>query len=123
MPLSAGKCRAVLRRAIDTGTFRTWIATMADCNLEALTRSELKNMQKDVAEAISTFEDCRNGEARAKVEAFAHDLVYTRTELFGTETKSSRAPAAAKHRHPKNLSLAWSSRGCKGSSMANAPSK
>lgn len=33
---------------------------IADCDLEALTLSELKNMQKDVAEAISTFEDHQN---------------------------------------------------------------
>jgi hypothetical protein len=47
---------------------------MADYNLEALTLSELKNMPKDVAEAISIFEDRRKVEARPKVEAFAHDL-------------------------------------------------
>jgi hypothetical protein len=80
-------------------------------------------MQNDVAKAIATFEDRRKAETRPKVEAFAHDLGYTRTELVGTETKSSRAPAAAKYRRPKNLSLAWFSRGCKGTRMANAPSK
>ncbi|WP_112324406.1 H-NS family nucleoid-associated regulatory protein [Oceanibium sediminis] len=63
-------------------------------------------MQNDVAKAIATFEDRRKAETRPKVEAFAHDLGYTRTELVGTETKSSRAPAAAKYRRPKNLSLA-----------------
>jgi DNA-binding protein H-NS len=45
------------RRAFDTGTFRTGTAPMADYDLAALSLSELKKMQKDVAMAISTFED------------------------------------------------------------------
>lgn len=45
------------RRAITTGTFRTRTASMADYDLEALSLSELKKMQNDVAKAISTFED------------------------------------------------------------------
>jgi DNA-binding protein H-NS len=79
---------------------------MADFDLEALSLSELKKMQKDVAKAISTFED------RQKVEALARDLGYTLAELVGTEMKTSRAPAA-KYRHPKNPALTWSGRGRK----------
>jgi DNA-binding protein H-NS len=47
------------------------------------------------------------------VEAFAHDLGYSLAELVGTETKASRAPAAAKYRHPENPTLTWSGRGRK----------
>jgi DNA-binding protein H-NS len=86
---------------------------MADYDLEALTLSELKKMQKDVAKAISTFEDRQKAEVRAKVEALARNLGYSLAELVGTETKSSRAPAAAKYRHPENLALTWSGRGRK----------
>jgi DNA-binding protein H-NS len=70
-------------------------------------------MQKDVAKAISTYEDRQKAEARAKVEALARDLGYSLAELVGTETKSSRAPAAAKYRHPENPALTWSGRGRK----------
>ena len=70
-------------------------------------------MQKDVTKAISTFEDRQKAEARAKVEALARDLGYSLAELVGTETKSSRAPAAAKYRHPENSALTWSGRGRK----------
>ncbi|PTQ64600.1 H-NS family nucleoid-associated regulatory protein [Celeribacter persicus] len=80
---------------------------MADYDLEALSLSELKKMQKDVAKAISTFED------RQKVEALAQELGYTLAELVGTETKSSRSPAAPKYRHPENPALTWSGRGRK----------
>ena len=86
---------------------------MADYDLEALSLGELKKMQKDVAKAISTFEDRQKAEARAKVEALARDLGYSLAELVGTETKSAHAPAAAKYRHPENPALTWSGRGRK----------
>ena len=86
---------------------------MADYDLEALSLSELKKMQKDVAKAISTFEDRQKAEARAKVEALARDLGYSLAELVGTETKTTRAPAAAKYRHPENPAVTWSGRGRK----------
>ena len=86
---------------------------MADYDLEALSLNELKKMQKDVAKAISTFEDRQKAEARVKVEALARDLGYSLAELVGTETKFSRAPAAAKYRHPENAALTWSGRGRK----------
>jgi DNA-binding protein H-NS len=86
---------------------------MADYDLEALTLGELKKMQKDVAKAISTFEDRQKAEARAKLEALARELGYTLAELAGTETKSSRAPVVAKYRHPENPALTWSGRGRK----------
>lgn len=86
---------------------------MADYDLEALMLSELKKMQKDVAKAISTYEDRQKAEARAKVEVLARDLGYSLAELVGPETKSSRAPAAAKYRHPENPALTWSGWGRK----------
>ena len=86
---------------------------MADYDLEALSLGDLKKMQKDVAKAIATFEDRQKAEARAKLEALARELGYSLTELFGTETKFSRAPAGAKYRHPENPALTWSGRGRK----------
>lgn len=86
---------------------------MADYDLEALSLGELKKMQKEVAKAISTYQDRQKAEARAKVEALARELGYSLAELVGTETKSSRAPAKAKYRHPENPALTWSGRGRK----------
>ena len=86
---------------------------MPDFDLEALSLSELKKMQKDIAKAISTFEDRQKAEARAKVEAFARDVGYSLAELVGTETKTARAPAVDKYRHPQNPALTWSGRGRK----------
>jgi len=62
-------------------------------------------MQKDVAKVIYTYQGRQKAEARAKVEALARDIGYSLAELVGTETKSSRAPAAPKYRHPENPAL------------------
>jgi DNA-binding protein H-NS len=86
---------------------------MAAYDLEALSLGELKKMQKDVAKAIATFEDRQKAEARAKVEVLARVLGYSLSELVGTETKSFRAPAVAKYRHPANPALTWSGQGRK----------
>lgn len=86
---------------------------MADFDLEALSLSELKKLQKDIAKAISTYQDRQKTEARAKVEALARDLGYSLAELIGTETKTTRAPAVAKYRHPENSAITWSGRGRK----------
>ena len=86
---------------------------MADYDLEALSLSELKKMQKDVAKAISTYQDRQKAEARAKLETLARDLGYSLAELVGTATKITRAPAAAKYRHPENSAVTWSGRGRK----------
>jgi DNA-binding protein H-NS len=86
---------------------------MADYEFEALSLSELKKMQKDVAKAISTYHDRQKADARAKVEAFARELGYSLAELVGSDTRFSRAPSAAKYRYPENPSLTWSGRGSK----------
>ena len=67
-------------------------------------------MQKDIAKAISTFEDRQKAEARTKVEALARDLGYSLAELVGTETKFTSAPVVAKYRHPENPAITWSGR-------------
>ncbi|MCA0849544.1 H-NS histone family protein [Salipiger thiooxidans] len=98
---------------MDTGKSRTRTAPTAAFDLEVLSLSELKKIQKDVAKAIATFEDRHKAKACAKVEAFARDLGYSLAELVDTVTRSSRAPAAAKYRHPDNPTLTWSGRGRK----------
>lgn len=86
---------------------------MADFDLEALSLTELRKLHKDIAKAITTYEDRQKAEARAKVEAFAKDLGYSLAELMGEDAKPKRAPAPAKYRHPENPALTWSGRGRK----------
>ncbi len=86
---------------------------MADFNLEAMSLKELRQLQKDLAKAISTYEDRHKAEARTKLEAIAKEMGYSLAELIGIEVKATRAPALAKYRHPENAALTWSGRGRK----------
>ena len=86
---------------------------MADFNVETLSLKELKSLQKDLGKAISTFEDRQKSDARSKLEIIAKEMGYSLADLIGTEAKPSRAPAAAKYRHPENAALTWSGRGRK----------
>ena len=86
---------------------------MADFNLEALSLKELQQLQKDLAKAISTYEDRHKAEARTKLEAIAKEMGYSLADLIGNKVKTTRAPAVAKYRHPENAALTWSGRGRK----------
>ena len=75
--------------------------------------NKLRQLQKDLAKAISTYEDRQKAEARAKLDAIAKEMGYSLAELIGAEVKATRAPAVAKYRHPDNAALTWSGRGRK----------
>jgi len=86
---------------------------MADFNFEAMSLKELRQLQKDLAKAISTYEDRHKSEARAKLEAIAKEMGYSFADLIGDKVKIIHAPAVAKYRHPGNAALTWSGRGRK----------
>ena len=86
---------------------------MTDFNLEAMSLKELRQLQRDLTKAISTFEDRHKAEARAKLEAIAKEMGYSLADLIGVEVKTTRAPAVAKYRNPENAALTWSGRGRK----------
>ncbi|PJF10243.1 H-NS family nucleoid-associated regulatory protein [Pseudorhodobacter sp. MZDSW-24AT] len=93
---------------------------MADFNLEAMSLKELRQLQKDLAKAISTYEDRHKAEARTKLEAIAKEMGYSLAELIGVEVKATRAPAVARYRHPENAGITWSGPGLKPQWFANA---
>ena len=66
---------------------------------------ELRQLQKDLAKAISTDEDRQKAEARTKLQAMAKEMGYSLTELIGVEIKVTRAPAVVNYRHPENAAL------------------
>ncbi|WFE77184.1 H-NS histone family protein [Roseinatronobacter sp. S2] len=86
---------------------------MADFDLEALSLTDLRKLHKDIAKAITTYEERQKAEARAKVETFARELGYSLAELVSTATKITRVPVPPKYRHPENPALTWSGRGRK----------
>jgi DNA-binding protein H-NS len=84
---------------------------MADFNLEAMSLKELRQLQKDLAKAISSCEDRHKAEARTKLDAMAKEMGYSLADLIGGDGKSTRAPAVAKYRPPENAAVTWSGRG------------
>ena len=88
-------------------------ARRTDFNLEALSLKDLRQLQKDLAKAISTYEDRHKTEARAKLDAIAKEMGYSLADMIGTEVKPTRTPAVPKYRHQEKPSLTWSGRGRK----------
>ena len=87
---------------------------MPDFNLADMSLAELRDLQKSVAKAISTFEARHKAVAREKVEMLAKDLGFTLAELTALEEpKRKRAPSTKIYRHPENPTLTWSGRGRK----------
>lgn len=87
---------------------------MPDFNLGAMSLADLRDLQKSVAKAISTFEVRQKAEAREKVEMLAKDLGFTLAELAELERpKRKRAPSTEIYRHPENPTHTWSGRGRK----------
>ncbi|KGJ01431.1 H-NS histone family protein (plasmid) [Paracoccus versutus] len=87
---------------------------MADIDLNALSLAELKQLEKNVAKAIASFEDRRKAcEARAGAEAVAKEHGFSLSDLAEIAQSQKRAAAAPKYRHPENPELIWSGRGRK----------
>ena len=85
-------------------------AHRAAFNLKALSLEDLRQFQKDLAKAMSTYEDRHKASARAKLDEIAEDVDFSLADLIGTEVKPTRAPPAPKYRHLENPGLPWS--GC-----------
>ena len=85
-------------------------------NLMDLSLKELKQLQKDVAEAISDFEDRKKRDAIAELEAKAKEMGYPSLGvLLGSKPgkRGNIRPVAPKYRDPKNKANQWSGRGRK----------
>lgn len=86
---------------------------MIEFDLDALSLKELRQLQKEVAKTISSFEDRKKAEARVALEDAAREMGFSLNQLVQSGGKTKRAPAAAKYRHPENPDLTWAGRGRK----------
>ncbi|WP_028714456.1 H-NS family nucleoid-associated regulatory protein [Paracoccus sp. J55] len=93
---------------------------MTDIDLTALSLAELKQLEKNVAKAISSFEDRQKAEAFAKVNALAAELGFPLADLVGFAPARKRSESVAKYRHPENPEITWSGRGRKPAWIADA---
>ncbi len=82
-------------------------------DLNQLSLKDLKDLQSQVAKAISGFEDRRKREAIAELEEIARKKGFSLAELTGTAPTRKRTPSMAKYANPANKSDTWSGRGRK----------
>lgn len=80
-------------------------------DLTSLSLAELKKLHKDVAAAITNYEDRTKAKARAELEAQARAMGFKLAELMGMAAPRKRSLAVAKYRHPENPVETWSGRG------------
>jgi DNA-binding protein H-NS len=92
-------------------TFKKESAVNIDLN--AMSLKELRDLQSQVAKAISSFEDRRKKEALSELEEKARELGFSLAELTGVSTGRKRSPAVARYANPENPAETWSGRGRK----------
>ena len=84
-------------------------------DLSSMSLKELKRLERDIANAIVTFDTRVKAVAIAELEAHARQLGFSLAELTGgaVPAKRSRTAAVDKYRNPANLNETWSGRGRK----------
>lgn len=82
-------------------------------DLNALSLKDLKDLQSQVAKAISGFEDRRKREALAELEEKARTMGFSLAELTGAAPTRKRSPSVARYANPANKADTWSGRGRK----------
>ncbi|MBN9890142.1 H-NS family nucleoid-associated regulatory protein [Salipiger abyssi] len=85
---------------------------MIELDLNAMSREELKALQKDIDKALQSFEARQKAAARAAAEAVAREAGYSLQELLDAP-KPGKQSAPPKYRHPENPEVTWSGRGRK----------
>lgn len=82
-------------------------------DLNTLSLKELRDLQSQVAKAISGFEDRRKRDALAELEEKAKAMGFSLAELTGITAGRKRSPSVAKYANPANAADTWSGRGRK----------
>ncbi|OZB16836.1 MAG: transcriptional regulator [Rhodobacterales bacterium 34-62-10] len=85
---------------------------MSDINLEEMSLSELKSLNKQVTKAIDSYEARQKQLALTELEAKAKELGFSLSELAGASgSKAMRKSAPPKFRHPDDASITWTGKG------------
>src|SRR3990167_3614893 len=79
-------------------------------DLNNLSLKELKDLQAQVAKAVSSFEDRKKKHALAELEEKARELGFSLAELTGAAVPRNRPPASAKSENPADASDTGSGR-------------
>jgi DNA-binding protein H-NS len=82
-------------------------------DLNSLSLKDLKDLQSQVARAISGYEDRRKKELIAELDEIAKAKGFSFAELTGAVPGRKRSPSVAKYANPANAADTWSGRGRK----------
>ena len=85
---------------------------MSTIELDKMDLEALKQLRKEVDQAISSFVERKRQEARAKLEAEAKAMGFSLTELVEGKGKAKgRSQSLPKYRDPEDSSNTWTGRG------------
>lgn len=82
---------------------------MSDIDLTKMNLEELKQLQRDVAKSISSFQERQRQEALAAAKALAESKGFKLEELLGKKATSS----IPKYQNPENPKETWTGKGRK----------
>lgn len=91
-----------------------------DISYDELTLEQLKDINRQSARAIASFEDRQRKEAILKATEIAKAAGFSSLEEMIAAQPAKRVQAEAKYRHPENPKLTWTGRGRKPSWIAEA---
>lgn len=86
---------------------------MPKIDLFKMELGDLKELQRDVAKAIASFDERRRKEALAALEARAREFGFSVGELTGGKVRRTKTVGAARFANPQNASETWSGKGRK----------
>lgn len=85
---------------------------MMHIDLDGLSLSELKTLQKQVARTIEEYADREKNRALAALEEKAREMGFSLAELTGAPRKvGKKAPGVARYRNPDDASATWTGKG------------
>ena len=85
-------------------------------DLDQMSYSDLQKLSRDVAKAMSTFEDRRRRDALAEMQEVARKHGVDMNEVIGASPKSGKgkgSKGAARFRNPADPEQTWTGRGRK----------
>ncbi len=80
-------------------------------DLNSMSLKELKDLQSQVAKAISGYEDRKKSEAIQALEEKARDMGFALSELLGAGVGKKKRVVKAKYANPADSSQTWTGRG------------
>lgn len=85
---------------------------MTHIDLDGMSLSELKSLQKQLTRAIDEYADREKARAIAALEEKAREMGFSLAELTGAPRKAGKkAPGVAKYRNPADPMATWTGKG------------